>query len=72
MRGEPSITTSGSFQTASTSDKSASGFTSTDNAVGEINSVQIRATVSSVTAGDGANLRNANDANAKFILTAEL
>jgi len=72
MRGEPSITTSGSFQTASISDKTASSFTSTDNAVGEINSVQIRASVSSVTAGDGANLRNANDANARFILTAEL
>ena len=72
MRGEPSITTSGSFQTASTSDKTASNFTSTDNAVSNINAVQIRADVSSVTAGDGANLRNANDATAKFILSSEL
>lgn len=72
MRGEPSITTSGSFQTASTTDKTASNFTSTDNAVSNINAVQIRADVSSVTAGHGANLRNANDATAKFILSSEL
>ena len=72
MRAEPSITTSGSWQTASTTDKTATSFTITDSAVNNLTSVQFRANVSSVIAGDGANFRNAGDATAKFILSSEL
>ena len=72
MRAEPSITTSGSWQTAGTVDKTATSFTITDSAVNNLTSVQFRANVSSVIAGDGANFRNAGDATAKFILSSEL
>jgi hypothetical protein len=72
MRAEPSITTSGNWQTAGTVDKTATSFTITDSAVDNLTSVQFRANVSSVIAGDGANFRNANDATAKFILSSEL
>jgi len=72
MRAGPSLTTSGSFQAAGITSYSASGFTINDSNVNNVNTIQLRATVSGATAGQGANFRNDNDATATFILSSEL
>ena len=72
MRSGPSLTTSGSFRTAGAYGSSASNFTILDSDVKDVNTIQLRATVSGATAGQGAVFRNDNDATATFILDAEL
>ena len=72
MRGSPSLTTSGSFQTAGTASISVSSFTLNDVAFDNVHSIQFRATGSGATAGQGANFRNDASNTAKFILSAEL
>ena len=68
----PSLTMSGNWTAAGTSDKAASNFTVNDSTGNDLNSIQVRADVSSATAGQGANLRNSNDTSAKFQLSCEL
>lgn len=74
LRASPTLTVSGSWQTsgASPNSSTASGFVSQDNAVANLNCVQIRASVSITNAGQGATLRNDNDTSAKFELSSEL
>jgi len=72
MRDTPTLTTSGNFAAAGTGDYSASSFTLNDMSLSDYSSVQVRASVSSVTAGQGANLRNNNDTSATFVLSAEI
>jgi hypothetical protein len=74
MRSSPSITTSGSFQTAGGGSGSldCSNIVLSDSTGTNINQVQVRATVSGATAGDGTFLRNKNDVNAIFRLESEL
>ena len=72
MRSSPSLTTSGSFQTAGTASISVSSFTLNDVAFDNVHSIQFRCTGSGATAGQGANFRNDASNTAKFILSAEL
>ena len=72
MRVGPSISTSGSWQTAGTNGIDCSNIIVVDSTGTDIQTVQVRATVSGATAGQGANLRNKNDATATFHLSAEL
>src|SRR6056300_932919 len=72
MRSTPSLTTTGNWQVFRSPSYSISAFSLSDNAVDNLNSVQIRATISGATAGNGAGIRNNNDATAKFILSSEL
>ena len=73
LRASPTLTVSGSWQTsgASPNTATASGFVSQDNAVANLNCVQIRANVSITNAGQGATLRNDNDTSATFELSSE-
>jgi hypothetical protein len=72
MRAGPSITTSGSFAVSGTAAYSASSFSIVDSNVNDVNTIEIRATTSGATAGQGARIRNDNDATATFILSSEL
>ena len=72
MRSTPSLTTTGNWQVFRSPSYSISAFSLSDNGVNNLNSVQIRATISGATAGDGAGIRNNNDATATFILSSEL
>ena len=72
MRSGPSLTTSGTLVTAGVTSSSISSFSITDSNVNDVNTIQVRATVSGVTAGQGAVIRNDNDATATFILSSEL
>jgi len=72
MRDSISLTTSGSFGLAGTTDYSASSFTLENASLENSHSVEFRCTTSGVTAGQAARFRNQNDASAKFILTSEL
>ena len=72
MRDSASLTTSGSFGLAGTTDYSASSFTLENVSLENAHSVEFRCTTSGVTAGQAARFRNQNDASAKFILTSEL
>ena len=72
MRVGPSLSVSGSWQAAGTTGKDASSLIIVDSTGTDIQTVQIRATVSGATAGQGTNLRNKNDATATFHLSAEL
>ena len=72
MRNSPSITTSGNFQAAGTSSFDASSIVVVDSTGTDLTKVQVRATVSGATAGQGAVLRNKDDANATLFLSAEL
>ena len=72
MRSTPTLTTSGNYSCAGVIDNTVSGFTLADMSENNFSSVQVRATVSGATAGQGANLRNNNDTSATFILSAEL
>ena len=72
MRAGPSLSITGNFAAAGTSNKTTSAETIT-NAIGDdLTSIEIRGTVSSATAGEGANFRNDNDTTATFHLDAEL
>ena len=72
MRAGPSLSITGNFAAAGTANKTTSSETIT-NAIGDdLTSIEIRGTVSSATAGEGANFRNDNDATATFHLDAEL
>ena len=72
MRSGPSITTSGSFVVSSIISTSVTSFGIVDSNVNDVNTIQIRANTSGQTAGQGANIRNDNDATATFILSSEL
>tara|TARA_Y200000002_G_scaffold328524_1_gene292184 strand:- start:1783 stop:2877 length:1095 start_codon:yes stop_codon:yes gene_type:complete len=72
MRSSPSITTSGNYETAGTSSLDASSIILVDSAGTDLTKIQIRATVSGATAGQGTVLRNKNDATAIFRLTSEI
>ena len=72
MRAGPSLSTSGSYQCAGASELDASSLIIVDSTGANISTVQIRATVSGATAGQGTVLRNKNDATATFHLDAEL
>ena len=72
MRASPSLTVSGNWSAAGTADKTCSNFSINDSTGNNINTVQVRADVSSVTAGQSANLRNNNDNSAIFQLSSEL
>ena len=72
MRAGPSLSITGNFAAAGTANKTTSSETIT-NAIGDdLTSIEIRGTVSSATAGEGANFRNDNDTTATFHLDAEL
>ena len=72
FRAAPSISTSGNFQTAHDSGNStATGIVLADEPGGNV-LLQIRCTTSSTPSGEGAFLRNNNDATATFTLNAEL
>ena len=72
MRSTPSITTSGNYQTAGTGSFDCSNIIITDSAGTDLTKIQIRATVSGATAGQGTVFRNKDDANAIFRLESEL
>ncbi len=72
MRASVSLSMSGNWTAAGTADKAASNFTVNDSTGNDLNSIQVRADVSSATAGTGANLRNSNDTSAIFQLSSEL
>ena len=72
LRAGPSISTSGNYQTAGVSSSDVSNIILVDSSGANVTSVQIRGTVSGVTQGQGAVLRNNNDATATFHLDAEL
>ena len=72
LRDVPSITTSGNFECAGNGNRAASNIRMTDNAVAGNNVIQIRATVTGATAGEGCSLRNNNDATATFQISSEL
>ena len=72
MRASPSLTVSGNWSAAGTADKTCSNFSINDSTGNNINTVQVRADVSSATAGQSANLRNNNDNSAIFQLSSEL
>ena len=72
FRAAPSLSTSGNFQTAHDSGNStASSIVLADEPGGNV-LIQIRCTTSSTPSGEGAFLRNNNDATATFTLSAEL
>jgi len=73
LRSSPSFNTSGSFYVTS----GGTNFTVSANSISDstgtnLNTIQVRSTISGATAGNGAFLRNNNDSNAKFQLDAEL
>ena len=72
LRDVPSITTSGNFECAGNGNRAASDIRMADNAVAGNNVIQIRATVTGATAGEGCSLRNNNDATATFQISSEL
>ena len=73
LRSSPSFNTSGSFSVNSGgTDFAVSANSITDSTGTNLNTIQVRSTISGATAGNGAFLRNNNDSNAKFQLDAEL
>lgn len=72
LRTDPVISTSGTYQCSGTTGLDASNIIIVDSAGSDVTTVQVRATVSGATAGQGSVLRNKNDANATFFLSAEL
>jgi len=72
LRSTPTLVTSGSYQTAGTGSLDASSLTIVDSTGTDLTKIQVRATVSGATAGQGTVLRNKNDANAIFRLDSEL
>ena len=73
LRSSPSFNTSGSFYVSSGgTDFAVSANSISDSTGTNLNTIQVRSTISGATAGNGAFLRNNNDSNAKFQLDAEL
>jgi hypothetical protein len=73
LRSSPSFNTSGSFYvTSGGTDFTVSANSISDSTGTNLNTIQVRSTISGATAGNGAFLRNNNDSNAKFQLDAEL
>ena len=72
MRLSPSLITSGNWETAGNGSSTVSAFLLTDSTGSDLTCFQIRATVSNVTTGQGASLRNATDTTAIIALDAEL
>jgi len=73
LRTSPSLSVSGSFSCQAVgADLAASSFTVNDSEGNNLTKIQIRATVSGATAGQGTQLRNTNDTSAKFQLNSEL
>jgi len=72
FRSWPSLSTSGNFQTAHDSGNSTASSIVLADEPGENVLLQIRCTTSSTPSGEGAFLRNNNDATATFTLSAEL
>ena len=72
LRSTPTLVTSGDYQTTGTGSLDASSLTIVDSTGTDLNKIQVRATVSGATAGQGTVLRNKNDANAIFRLDSEL
>ena len=72
LRSTPSITTSGDYETAGTGSLDASSIIVVDSTGTDLTKMQVRATVSGATAGQGAVLRNKNDADAIFRVDSEL
>ena len=72
MRAGPSVSSSGSYQCAGTASLDASNIIIVDSSGANVSNIQIRATVSGATSGNGTVLRNKNDATATFHLDAEL
>jgi hypothetical protein len=72
LRSTPTLVTSGSYACAGVSGLSASSLVIIDSAGTDLTKIQVRATVSGATAGQGSTLRNDNDANAIFRLDSEL
>ena len=72
MRAGPSVSSSGSYQCAGTASLDASNIVIVDSSGANVSNIQIRATVSGATSGNGTVLRNKNDATATFHLDAEL
>jgi len=72
LRSTPTLVTSGSYVCAGTSGLSASSLVLADSTGTDLTKIQIRATVSGATAGQGTVLRNNNDASAIFRLDSEL
>ena len=73
LRSSPSLSISGNFVCQAVgADLAGSSFTINDSEGNNITKIQIRATVSGATAGQGTQLRNNNDTSAKFQLSSEL
>jgi len=72
LRSTPTLVTSGDYQTTGTGSLDASSLTIVDSTGTDLNKIQVRATVSGATAGQGGVLRNKNDADAIFRLDSEL
>jgi len=72
LRSTPTLVTSGSYQTAGTGSLDASSLIIVDSTGTNLTKIQVRATVSGATAGQGTVLRNKDDANAIFRLDSEL
>jgi len=72
LRSTPTLVTSGSYVCAGVSSLSASSLIIVDSAGTDLTKIQVRATVSGATAGQGTVLRNNNDASAIFRLESEL
>ena len=72
LRSTPTLVTSGSYVCAGTSGLSASSLIIADSTGTDLTKIQVRATVSGATAGQGTVLRNNNDASAIFRLDSEL
>ena len=72
LRSTPTLVTSGSYVCAGTSGLSASSLIIADSTGTDLTKIQIRATVSGATAGQGTALRNLDDTNAIFRLDSEL
>ena len=72
LRSTPTLVTSGSYQIAGTGGYDGSNFIIIDSTGTDLTKIQVRATVSGATAGQGAVLRNKDDVNAIFRLDSEL
>ena len=73
LRNSPSLNTSGSFYVSSGgTDFTVSANSISDSTGTNLNTIQVRSTISGATAGNGAFLRNNNDTSAKFQLSSEL
>ena len=73
LRSSPTLSVTGSWVCQAVgADKAGSSFTIDDSQGNDLTKLQIRCAVSSVTAGQGTQLRNSNDTSAKFELSSEL